>query len=623
MTAAGPGSGRPNGSQLAAMTACTAVAAGCGAMLAAPRLTTLPPSIAFAGGVVVAVLVVLGLPMVPLRIGVLATVGSAAFLVVLRGTTATAGASAPLVVGCWAAASVAAVALAERSTLDRHPVLPGSPPPSGWGDVSAGVVVTALVGILLAALISPALGAADESPRSSGDAPDAAAGSSEPGLLRSSPSLDMTGRPRLSDRVVLTVRADRPAFWRGQTYDAWDGDTWTNTEPAGTPVGAVVVSDPYDIGARSGDRFTQRITVEAPYADLLFAAASPVEVRSPGFTYGHPDGTVSTEPLGRGAGYTVVSRRLPVTEESLRAAEGSAPQGLLDRYASEPATTERVRDTARRVTAGADTTYDQVRAIERWMGDTTEYSLDAPLSPKGVDVVDHFLFDARQGWCEQIASSLVVMLRSIGVPARLVTGYTPGEANSLWGTFTVRERNAHAWAEVWFPGIGWQAFDPTAEVPLAGDAPKISVVGWLTDHVVLVIALLGLLALVVAVVLALRSGWLHTLWSRRSSTWAQRASRRLDRLSPGTRPRRPSETATAYGAVLTSAHGDPRLARVGRIIDEATFGGDVGESDRAFADGALTTARRDLRRARRSARWRRARLLVGSGAPVGAPGRRS
>ena len=608
MTPAGGGLRRPNGAQLAAMTACTAVATGCGAMLAAPRLTTLPPSIAFAGGVLVAVLVVLGLPMVPLRLGVLATVGGAALLVVLRGTTVTAGASAPLLVGAWAAASVAAVALAERSALDRHPLLPGSAPPSGWGDVPAGVVVTALVGIVLAALIAPALGAADETPRSTGEVPDPAAGESEPALLRSSPSLDMTGRPRLSDRVVLTVRADRPAFWRGQTYDAWDGATWTNTEVLRTPVSAVVRPDPYDIGARSGERFTQRITVEAPYADLLFAAASPVEVRSPGYTYAHPDGTVSTEPLGRGASYTVVSRRLPVTEEDLRSAQGAAPQGLVDRYAAEPETTARVRATARRVTAGAGTTYDQVRAIERWMGETTEYSLDAPLSPEGVDVVDHFLFEARQGWCEQIASSLVVMLRSIGVPARLVTGYTPGEASSLWGTFTVRERNAHAWAEVWFPGVGWQAFDPTAQVPLAGEAPRISVLGWLADHVALVAVLVALAALVAAVLLALRTGRLGALWDRRSSTWVQRASRRLDRLSPGSRPRRPSETATAFGAVLTSAHRDDRLARAGRIIDRAMFGpGELAAVDRAFVDETLTAARRDLRRARWSARWRRAR----------------
>ena len=110
-------------------------------------------------------------------------------------------------------------------------------------------------------------------------------------------------------------------------------------------------------------------------------------------------------------------------------------------------------------------------AIEDWMGAHTEYSLNAPLSPPGVDVVDDFLFRSKLGWCEQIASSLVVLARSVGIPARLATGFAPGERDALTGRFVVRERDAHAWAEIYFAGIGWQGFDPTASVPLAGDKP--------------------------------------------------------------------------------------------------------------------------------------------------------
>ena len=110
-----------------------------------------------------------------------------------------------------------------------------------------------------------------------------------------------------------------------------------------------------------------------------------------------------------------------------------------------------------------------MRAIESWLGANTKYSLNAPLSPSNVDVVDDFLFRSRVGWCEQIASSLVVLARSAGIPARLVTGFVPGSRDALTGRFVVRERDAHAWAEIYFPGIGWQGFDPTASVPLAGD----------------------------------------------------------------------------------------------------------------------------------------------------------
>ena len=85
------------------------------------------------------------------------------------------------------------------------------------------------------------------------------------------------------------------------------------------------------------------------------------------------------------------------------------------------------------MTAGATTTFDKVRAIEDWMGAHTEYSLNAPLSPPNVDVVDDFLFRSRIGWCEQIASSLVVLARSVGIPARLVTGFVPGTQDALTG----------------------------------------------------------------------------------------------------------------------------------------------------------------------------------------------
>ena len=132
--------------------------------------------------------------------------------------------------------------------------------------------------------------------------------------------------------------------------------------------------------------------------------------------------------------------------------------------------TERVQILARQITASAPTTYDKVRAIEAWLGAHVKYSLNAPLAPRGVDVVDDFLFRSRVGWCEQVASSLVVMARSVGIPARLATGFVPGTRDALTGQFVVRERDAHAWAEIYFPGVGWQGFDPTASVPLAGDA---------------------------------------------------------------------------------------------------------------------------------------------------------
>ena len=169
----------------------------------------------------------------------------------------------------------------------------------------------------------------------------------------------------------------------------------------------------------------------------------------------------------------MTSRSALATPAVLRAADARPdPSEVLDGFAQVPAgsTTERVRALALRITSPAPTTYDKIKAIEAWLAANVQYSLNAPLAPKGVDVVDDFLFRSRVGWCEQIASSLVVMARSVGIPARLATGFVSGERDSLTGEFVVRERDAHAWAEIYFPGIGWQPFDPTASVPLAGDA---------------------------------------------------------------------------------------------------------------------------------------------------------
>ncbi len=185
------------------------------------------------------------------------------------------------------------------------------------------------------------------------------------------------------------------------------------------------------------------------------------------------DGTLRvTAPLGPGASYTVVSRRSEVTATALRAADPSLverSQTVSDAYLALGEVPGRVEALAREVTAEAPTTYDKVKALEAWMGANTTYTRDIPPLPPGADAVEHHLFVDRRGYCEQIGTSLVVMLRSLGIPARLAVGYVPGEQSLLGGEFTVRADDGHAWAEVYFPGLGWQGFDPTASVPLSGE----------------------------------------------------------------------------------------------------------------------------------------------------------
>ena len=176
--------------------------------------------------------------------------------------------------------------------------------------------------------------------------------------------------------------------------------------------------------------------------------------------------------LGKGARYVVTSDRVLATSDILRTNDPRVfgMSSEVDRlYVQSGGATPRVAALAAQVAGDAPTTYDAIRALESWLGENTKYTLDIPPLPEGADTVEQYLFVDKRGFCMQIASSLTVMLRSLGVPARLVTGFAPGEESLLGGDFTVRGSDAHAWVEVWFPGVGWQGFDPTASVPLAGE----------------------------------------------------------------------------------------------------------------------------------------------------------
>jgi transglutaminase-like putative cysteine protease len=300
--------------------------------------------------------------------------------------------------------------------------------------------------------------------------------------------------------------------------------------------------------------------------------------------------------------YTVVSRRPAVTEQSLRTASTDAartPADIAPRYLElPPSTSRRTRELAEDVTKEAPTTYDKVRALEGWMGANTRYSLNAPALPDRADAVDQFLFVDRVGFCEQIGSSLVVMLRSLGIPARLAVGFVPGERNPFTGLWEVRASDAHAWAEVWFPGVGWQAFDPTAKVALAGDsgvrAAGSGLLPYLLRHLpkpsaAVIEAAILLASLVLVLVVGRRlPGWRRRRRAHPPRTWADLRLAELEEV--GARlgaPRQPAQTVQEYRRVLEAA-GVPvqALRRVVTGIEAEAFSGRPltdGERERVMA----------------------------------------
>ena len=397
--------------------------------------------------------------------------------------------------------------------------------------------------------------------------------------------LDMTRRPRLSDAVVMTVRSDIISFWRTATYDDWDGSTWTNTDGGSYRVlgpGGLVAPAPDDLAARRGDESTQEFRLESRFANSLPIAPSAVEVDSDARLLQRPDGSiVAPDAMGRGAAYSVTSMQVRVTANQLASVDAPIPDEVADRYLTPVPTTRRVRTLAERVVtdAGATTEYAKVQALEDWMGQNLKYSLDAPLAPQGVDVVDDFLFESKVGWCEQIASSLVVMLREVGVPARLASGFAPGELDRSSGRFVVRERDAHAWAEVWFPDVGWVPFDPTARVPLAGDAASSArelPIGFAGLAVVLLFV--GAVAVLAGPLAQRLHAWRERRALRRAANrlaaerWDVRVERELEELGREVgRPRAPHETVSAHARDLATVTGRPELAEQGRAVDDHRY----------------------------------------------------
>ena len=301
-----------------------------------------------------------------------------------------------------------------------------------------------------------------------------------------------------------------------------------------------------------------------------------------------------------------------MTAERLRAtgdaSETVTPASLLARYTQLPDVPDRVRRLAEQITRNEFSTYDKVQAIERWMGANTRYSLDIPWLPPGEDAVDRFLFEDRIGFCEQIGSSLVVMLRSQGVPARLAVGYAPGERNPFTGLYEVRAKDAHAWAEVYFPGLGWQGFDPTAQVPLAGEAPpdaaRVGLRAYLGRHLpdlsqrLLAVLAAGLVLVAVALWRRpLAAAWARWRERRRSRSWAESQLRRLEAVGRDLgRARHPGETAHEYAAALQrTVLRDPRLDAVADALAADAFAGEhlpEAERDRVEAlIGALADRR--------------------------------
>ncbi|CAN5184589.1 transglutaminaseTgpA domain-containing protein [soil metagenome] len=284
--------------------------------------------------------------------------------------------------------------------------------------------------------------------------------------------------PNLGDRVVMTVDAPAGHFWRAVTYDFYTGAGWKTTETE--KVDKVVPT----YSAREKVEIT--FDVEVAQQNLLFAANEPSRVSVPYQFQTGEDRNYSTSIRAvnrhQAAGtYIVTSYVSTADKQTLRKAPTTYPNAIKAKYLQLPSNLpQRVRDKAHQVAGDQPTAYDKAEAIESWLRATYRYSTVVKTPPAGRDPVDYFLFDLKEDFCEYFASSMAVMLRELGVPARLVEGFTTGSYEVERGRYVVREQNAHAWVEAYFPQYGWIEFEPT---PSETVFPRVDDIEALTGEV--------------------------------------------------------------------------------------------------------------------------------------------
>jgi len=297
----------------------------------------------------------------------------------------------------------------------------------------------------------------------------------------------------LSDVVMFTVQSPELPFdlkppryyWRGRTYDYFSGGQWYTTgttREAFSPANPDLMVD--DAKNEKPIRFV--FATSGAKFSLLYAPAQPVWFSRPGSYLASPADEAlnvtswnATPALLPGETYQVDAVVKNPNIEQLRATGTQYPQWVTEKYLQLPKNfSPRIKTLAQELTATAETPYDKTLAITSYLRENIKYASTIPDAPANADPLEWIIFEYKKGYCVYYATSEIMMLRSIGIPARMAVGFAQGTGSSQGGlnaeiedvivnSYTVRKNNAHAWPEVYFSDIGWVEFEPTGnQAPL-------------------------------------------------------------------------------------------------------------------------------------------------------------
>ena len=283
-----------------------------------------------------------------------------------------------------------------------------------------------------------------------------------------------------SENVVFLVYTPPAAqniprlYWRGRVYDVYLNGYWQTSnidQMAFTPEqGSFGVPD---IARRVFISFTYNVLNDGQ--TLLYAASQSfwvshaanmslisIETEDIDVTESDVFSMEASPALSSGETYATNSLIANPSIVELQEAGAEYPAWVTTKYLQLPQdVSPRITDLALEITDPFDNPYDKAAAVTKYLRDNIEYTPTVTIPEDTADYMEYFLFESKQGFCNYYASAEVLMLRSLGIPARLAVGYSAGDPSDDFSFYTVREKNYHAWPEVYFPSYGWIEFEPT------------------------------------------------------------------------------------------------------------------------------------------------------------------
>lgn len=290
--------------------------------------------------------------------------------------------------------------------------------------------------------------------------------------------MDLRVRGNLSDDIVMKVKSDSYDYYRGVVFDVYNGKGWeigdNDTREIQSDTQPIELDFPGTLFALSRSR-VQSFYIESDLPNIIFSSWKPESLYFPADRVKVDEFGSLRSPyqLTEGTVYSVVSEQAAFQGDMLRRYPRPGDPDPGGRYLELPASDgmSRVQALAAGIVRPFETRFDRVTAIERYLRENYPYDLGIAPQESSEDAVAYFLFEEQAGYCEHFASAMAVMARSVGIPARVVTGYTGGRYNPFTGLWEIRQKDAHAWVEIYFGALGWLSFDPTPsfEMPAAAD----------------------------------------------------------------------------------------------------------------------------------------------------------